>query len=207
MNDIDDNMLEDFDTEPVAPDPVAPAGAAATAANRPFIIAVSVIGAAFLLAIIGMAVYAAVVLPQRSSERRQAAALINAENTATSQAATQVEAAIQFAPTSTDTPAPTETQAPTATAVIAPTETPLPTETPAPIIGADMLVRTQTVAALLTEAAVGGLAAGAAVTPTALPKTGFADEAGIPSLFGAALVLMVVIFLVRRLRLVNNGRA
>ena len=37
-------------------------------------------------------------------------------------------------------------------------------------------------------------------TSTALPNTGFADEVGIPSLFFAALALVVVIFLARRLR-------
>ncbi len=206
MSDIDDNMLDDYETDPVAPDPVSPAAGAASAANRPFYIALGVIGGAFLLAIIAMAVYAAVVLPQRSAAREQAAALVNAQNTATSQAATQVEAAMQFAPTDTATPVPpTETPAPSATAVIAYTATPIPTDTPASIIGADMLARTATVSALLTEAAGGVLAAGAAVTPTALPKTGFAEDAGVPSLFGAAVLLMAVIFLVRRLRLVNNG--
>lgn len=58
--------------------------------------------------------------------------------------------------------------------------------------------RTATVAFLLTEAAVGKLT----VTPTAsgLPDTGFADDVGVPSLVGLALVLIVVIFLARRLR-------
>ena len=39
-------------------------------------------------------------------------------------------------------------------------------------------------------------------TSTALPNTGFADEVGIPSMFLAALALVVVIFLVRRMRAV-----
>ncbi|HMS00524.1 MAG TPA: hypothetical protein PKE62_14830 [Anaerolineales bacterium] len=37
-------------------------------------------------------------------------------------------------------------------------------------------------------------------TSTALPNTGFADEVGIPGMFLAALALVIVIFLVRRLR-------
>ncbi len=205
MSDIDDNMLEDFDSEPVAPDPVAPAAGAASAANRPFYIALGVIGGVFLLAVIAMAVYAAVVLPQRNQAFVDAAAELNAQNTATSMAATQVEAMLQLAPTDTDTPVPpTETPVPSATSVIAPTATPIPTETSVPVIGADMLARTATVSALLTQAAGGLLAAGAAITPTALPKTGFADEAGVPSLLGAAILLVAVILLVRRLRLVNS---
>ena len=58
--------------------------------------------------------------------------------------------------------------------------------------------RTATVAFLLTEAAAGRLT----VTPTAsgLPNTGFADDVGVPGMVGLALVLIVVIYLARRLR-------
>jgi LPXTG-motif cell wall-anchored protein len=54
------------------------------------------------------------------------------------------------------------------------------------------------VAALLTQAA----AAQKTVIPTStlLPKSGFADEVGAPSLLGLAVLLVVVIFLARRLR-------
>jgi hypothetical protein len=37
-------------------------------------------------------------------------------------------------------------------------------------------------------------------TATALPTTGIADELGTPGLIAAAFVLVVIIFLVRRLR-------
>ncbi len=37
-------------------------------------------------------------------------------------------------------------------------------------------------------------------TPTGLPKTGFADEMGLPGLFGLAALLVVVIFVARRAR-------
>jgi len=37
-------------------------------------------------------------------------------------------------------------------------------------------------------------------TSTALPNTGFADEVGLPGLFGLALGLILIIFLARRLR-------
>jgi hypothetical protein len=78
--------------------------------------------------------------------------------------------------------------------------------------------RTATVASLLTQAAknlqpttaAGGAvtastqgAAGAATptaTATALPETGFAEEAGIPGLLGIAIGLIVVIFIARGLR-------
>ena len=69
-----------------------------------------------------------------------------------------------------------------------PTDTPVPTDDP----------RTATVAALLTQAAIAQQTA--VPTSTALPSTGFADVVGIPGLLGMALLLVVVIFLARRLR-------
>lgn len=81
--------------------------------------------------------------------------------------------------------------------VLAPTNTPVvvsPTVAPA----SPTIDRTGTVAALLTEAAAGKLTA----TPTAsaLPTTGFAEDVGVPGLFGIALVFILLIFLARRLR-------
>jgi LPXTG-motif cell wall-anchored protein len=36
--------------------------------------------------------------------------------------------------------------------------------------------------------------------PTAIPNTGFADDVGLPAMLGMAVLLVVVIFLARRLR-------
>jgi LysM repeat protein len=74
--------------------------------------------------------------------------------------------------------------------------------TPTPVLAAPgaspTADRTATVAFLLTEAAIGRLT----VTPTAsgLPATGFAEDVGVPGMVGLALVLIVVVFLARRLR-------
>jgi hypothetical protein len=102
MSDIDDNMLEDFEEEPIAP-----ASKPAAPANRNFFIAIAVIGALFLLSLIGLAVYGAVVLPQQSAARREQAAAINAQNTATALAATQLAGQVVIVPSVT--PAPTDT--------------------------------------------------------------------------------------------------
>jgi LPXTG-motif cell wall-anchored protein len=40
----------------------------------------------------------------------------------------------------------------------------------------------------------------AQVAPTALPRTGFAEEVGIPGLIGLAIASILVIFVVRRVR-------
>jgi len=91
----------------------------------------------------------------------------------------------------TQTAGVTFTVPPTNTPVIAEaTETLSPTPDPA----------TMTVAAAFTQIAVSTQTVIA--TSTALPNTGFADDIGAPGLIAMALALVVVIFLVRRLRAV-----
>jgi hypothetical protein len=60
----------------------------------------------------------------------------------------------------------------------------------------------ETRVAMVTEAAMTAEAVAALTqaAPTALPTTGFADEVGMPGLLALAVVFVVVIFLVRRLR-------
>jgi hypothetical protein len=74
------------------------------------------------------------------------------------------------------------------------TNTPLATNTPDPA--------TATVAAGLTR--VAAATATVIFTSTALPVSGFADEFGFPGLVIAAMVLVAVIFLARRLRASPN---
>ena len=57
---------------------------------------------------------------------------------------------------------------------------------------------TATVGAALTQAAVAQLTI--VVTTTALPRTGIADEYGLPGLVVMALAFVIVILLARRLR-------
>ncbi len=182
--------------------------------NRNFLIAIGVIGAIFLIALIGLAVFAAVVLPQRSAQRQQEAAEINARNTATALAATQIAFAQQELLTPSPTAIPTNTPLPSPTpVVINATATPILAETTTPAAqgaagtpaaagpASDLLARTQTVAALLTQAAGGFGTAVATLGPTQLPQTGFMDEVGLPSMIGIAVLLIVVIVVARRLRL------
>jgi hypothetical protein len=89
----------------------------------------------------------------------------------------------------------TATLPPTNTPVIAQATATL-TETPNPA--------TATVGAAFTQIAqVATITTGTVfATSTALPNTGFADDVGLPGMFALALALVVVIFLVRRLRAV-----
>lgn len=174
------------------------------AGNRTFLIAAGILGGIALLALIFIAVYAAVILPHSKAQQVGLVATRSIQNTQMAMIITQTSAAAMI-PTSTSTPVPaTATSLPTATPVVK-----LPTSTPA---APQVDPRTATVAALLTQAAnttqtvaptvSTGMIGRVAGTPgaTALPKTGFADEVGLPTMLGAATLLLLVIFLARRLR-------
>jgi len=158
--------------------------------NRTFIVVAGILGAIMIIGLVCIAVYALVLVPQRSNQRATEVAQINAQNTQMAAAFTQTRAAaaaITFTPTATlvpVTPTPSRTSV-----VIVPTNTPLV---------ATVDPRTATVSALLTQAALAQQTR--SPTPTALPTTGFADQVGIPGLLGLAAILIVVIFLSRRLR-------
>lgn len=160
------------------------------ASNRTFLIAAGILGAIVLLSLACVAGYWLVIRPQQ-----QAARQANEQNTQATQNA-QINEALTATGVAFDlsqTPQASPTLVPTNTLVVAQptaTNTPLFTNTPDP--------RTATVAAGLTQVA----ASTSTVIPTstALPTSGFADEFGLPGLVVAAMVLVAVIFLARRLR-------
>jgi hypothetical protein len=153
--------------------------------NRTFLLVAGILGGLVLLALICLVGY---FFFARGNTQQ-------ADQTAQAQA-TQQAATIQAGLTQTAvaqnltlTAAVTNTVPPTNTPVIAqPTVTFTATQNPA----------TATVGAAFTQIAVstGTIIA----TSTALPNTGFIDDAGAPGLLLMALVLVIVIFLVRRLR-------
>ncbi len=217
MTDFDDNIFDEFEEEPI-PEPEQEPGGKKPGGNRTFVIVAGALGAIFILALILLIVFTVIIGPQRNAARLEQAAQINAQNTATSVAATELVFAQQLALTPSETPVPEDTEAPTPTAVVV-----FATETPEggaesalePAIAADseLNARTATVAALLTMAAGGtspadltatSAAGTPAASPTALPTTGFADEVGLPGLLGVAVLLFGVIFLARRLRASAN---
>ena len=153
--------------------------------NRTFLIIAGVLGALVLLGILCVAGY--LIFANRSNQQANAVAL----QQATDQAATIQVGLTQTAAVvaQTQTAAVTNTVPPSNTPVIAQaTATSSPTQDPA----------TMTVAAAFTQIAVSTQTI--VVTSTALPNTGFADDVGAPGLMLLAVALVVVIFLVRRLR-------
>ncbi len=185
--------------------------------NRTFITVVAVIGAVLVLTV--LALIAIVLIGRNTAAKRfvEQAAQINSTNTAIAQF--QVETAAAENQRMTEKALP-PTWTPTSPA---PSNTPRPVMTSTTAPGAiDSAARTATIAAFLTQVSANTAAptvtsavqqATTAVvrsatprttlraTSTALPTTGFAEDAGLPGLFGLALALVVIIVLVRRLRL------
>jgi hypothetical protein len=153
--------------------------------NRTFLIIAGVLGGLVLLGILCVAGY--LIFTRSSNQQAEAVALQQAtEQAATIQVGLTQTAAVQAL---TQTAAVTNTVPPSNTPVIAQaTATTSPTPDPA----------TATVAAAFTQIAVSTQTV--IVTSTALPNTGFADDFGVPGLMLMAIALVVVIFLVRRLR-------
>ena len=194
-------MMDDFDNlefEETLAEESGPPGDS----NRTFLVVAGILGAILLIALIAIAAYAVLILPQRDVGQQTQVAAINATNTAIAEEVelTAIAKQITNTPTSTATMPPSETPVPTSTStpVIAPTNTPVETLAGSPDPA------TETVAALLTQQAGGDEEATPVPTATALPDTGFADDVGAPELLLIAGVLMVVIFLSRRLRTSSN---
>ena len=160
--------------------------------NRTFLIAAGILGGIVLLSIACLAVYALVIRPRQiASQQTGEDSALATQNAQVNEALTATGVAFDLS----QTPQATETLAPTDTPVVAqPTATNTLefTFTPDPA--------TETVAAGLTQ--IAGTTATVVITSTALPTSGFADEVGLPGLVIAAMVLVAVIFLARRLRAV-----
>lgn len=195
-------MADDFE---VTSEPLPEGG------NRTFVIAAAGLGALIVLSMICLGVYALVLQPRQRQAALERPTEIMLTNTAVAVALTEAAAAQLATPTPlpSNTPLATATTRPTNTAtptpvVVLPTNTPTPTPfTTLPTV----LPGTATAAAQLTmtAAAIAGGAVTPTRTPTALPTTGFGEEAGLPGLAGLAAIFLVVIILSRRLRTRTAG--
>lgn len=154
--------------------------------NRTFIIIAAVLGGITLVALLCTAIYAFVYLPRTRADRENAAATVSAQETMLAFEATQAA----MPPTATPTKQVVEAEKATPTPVLAEEEA---ANTATPTI--DSVQATQ-------DALDTVVAAAQTQNPTAtkLPASGFADDVGAPGLLAMAVVLIVVIFLVRRLR-------
>ena len=155
---------------------------------KPLLTIFGIIAAIVIIGLVAVAFIYFYLLPQSRQTSVDTASQQNAAATATANILTQ-EANISIWATATERARPTQT------ATI--TRTPLASKT-ATVGTVDP--RTATVAVLMTQAADARLTATYQGTAGILPKTGFADEVGLPGLVMLTLLLVVVIYLVRRLR-------
>jgi hypothetical protein len=153
--------------------------------NRTFLFAAGGLGLLVLIALLCLGAY--VLFSLNSGQSAEATAAAQATRQAATIQAGLTQTAVAQALTATS--GATSTLPPTSTPVVAQVSaTVSPTANPA----------TATVGAAFTQIAVSTQTF--IPTSTALPNTGFADEVGLPGMLLATLALVVVIFLVRRLR-------
>jgi hypothetical protein len=193
----------DLDTEPTGEREPLPE----ESSNRTFLIIAGVLGAIALLALLCIAVYALILVPRTKDTQTKQKATVDAQNTEvaliiarTSTAAAQaaIEAAYTHTPTATSA-SPTTFASPTPVVAIGTTTTPQITAT----VGPELATATALHATLTANAILYAATLTARVgQPTEVPTTGFADEVGLPTMLGLAVLLIVVIFFVRRLRTV-----
>ncbi|MFH1129870.1 MAG: hypothetical protein V1754_00955 [Pseudomonadota bacterium] len=169
--------------------------------NRLFLIIAGVLGGIAILTLICIAAYAFFYLPRIRQAQESNKATVDAQNTQVDSIINQTKtaAAIEaYTDTPTNTPIP-----PTASATLRPTQvvavattvsplTTLPAET------ATYMALAQTLDAIRKTSTTSPQVSG---TPK-LTDTGFADEVGLPVMLGAAVLLIVVIVIARRLRTV-----
>ena len=169
--------------------------------NRNFLIIAGILIGIVCLSVAGLGWYALRVLPQQSAANDVQQETLVAQNLQAYQTLTQLAQSDMLS------------QTPAATATLLPTNTPpiqqgQPTGTlPAEAAAASTSdPQTATVVAALTQAAQAQLTVTFLPTSTALPTSGFADEAGLPGLVAMAIALVVVILLARRLRATPTAR-
>lgn len=189
-------MFEDNDQTPFEEEQPAE-----ESSNRNFFIIAGILISIVCISIAGLGYYAVRVIPQQASarstaEQAQVEQNVQAMNTLTALA--QIDILSQ-------TPNPTATLPPTNTPVIAP-QASATAAAGTPNAASTSDPQTATVAAALTQAAQAQLTVTFLPTSTALPTSGFADEAGLPGLVAMAIALVVVILLARRLRAAPTAR-
>ncbi len=163
--------------------------------NRTFLVAVGILGGIILISIaclVGVYLFGS----RGNNTAAQQAAAANA--TLTAEAANSfINEALTATFQASILPTTTSTPVPTAVVNVATV-----TETPDPALALGIgtpAAATATVGAALTLAAAAQLTI--VPTTTALPKTGFVDDLGVPGLVVMALAFVIVILLARRLRI------
>jgi hypothetical protein len=197
--------MEDFQLDDDLEQPPDEAPLPEESSNRTFLIIAAALGGVALIALMCIAVYVLVFLPRAREAQTAQRATLEAQNTEvaliiarTSTSAAETAMAAGFTATPTNTLPP-----PTATATSSPTPV-VAVPSPSPqtaVTGPEMATATALHSTLQANATLYAATLTARpLQPTAIPNTGFADDVGLPAMLGMAVLLVVVIFLARRLR-------
>jgi cytoskeletal protein RodZ len=175
--------------------------------NRTFLIVGGVLAGLVFLTLVCMAVYFLVIAPRTTAQRSATQTAVSQANVQVIQQMTSTAEAALWTPTSPPTPLASPSPSPVP---MTPTSSPTPviavntptvtlTTDPATLIAMQTQLSEQMTSTALAQ--VTSVSAGAtAATPSAMPRTGFFDEIGLPGLIVLALALIAVIFLARRMR-------
>ena len=181
----------DFNLEPSgAPPPEE-------SSNRTFLIVGGVMAGLVLLTLACVVGYIFWLRPYLNEQNTGQQSAIETRNAEQIQILTQTAEALLFTPTLPPTETPTETPIPdtptvsNTPVVVVNTPTETPTSDPATVAAMQTALSQQMTATAQATRGVGG---------QGMPATGFFDDVGLPTLIILAVALVVVIFLVRRLR-------
>jgi len=170
--------------------------------NRTFLIVGGVMAGLVFLTLVCMAVYFLVIAPRISAQKNAAQATIQAGNAQAIQEVTLTAQAALWTPTTKATIVPLQTSTTPKTPTVSPTpviaaalSSPVATVTtdPATLAAMQTQLAYQMTTTAMAPLATSGLA-------TQMPRTGFFEDFGLPSMIILALALVAVIFLARRMR-------
>lgn len=169
--------------------------------NRTFLIVGGIFAGLIFLTLVCGAIYVLWLGPRLATQRSAAQATIEAGNAQVVQQMTSTAEAASWTATPQDTDTPVATETPivaiaSSTPIIAAAT---PTIEPAVLQATQTQFAVQVAGTMAALTPTGTLLAGAAAA-TAIPKTGFFDQVGLPGLIVLTLALIAVIILSRRLR-------
>jgi hypothetical protein len=182
--------------------------------NRTFLIVGGIFAALIFLTLVCGAIYVLWLGPRLTSQRNAAQATIEAKNAQVISQLTATAEAALFTPTSLPTTTPTNTSAPVVIPVNSPTAViasgssvgaATSTYDPATLAALQTQLSQQMTSTVVVQANLSqqmtstSIARGTGIA-SAMPRTGFFDQVGLPTLVILAFALVVVIFLARRMR-------
>ena len=172
--------------------------------NRTFLIVGGVMAGLVFLTLVCMGIYLLVIRPNQTAKTAGTQTAVARQNAQGIQQSTQTAEAALWTPTLEPSATPTNSSTPMVNSptvsrtpvVVMSTPTFSPTNDPATLAAMQTQLSVQMTATASAALALGTRGIGG----EGMPRTGFADEIGIPTLIILAVALVAIIFVARRLR-------